>query len=392
MGRPLSDELQDEKLTVLREQLGETLWAVRIEQARQRERLLSHAAQLCEQGVSKRDIAAACKVKQDTLARWQREYARGGLSGLIKRTGRIAIQRASVPPRARGRVRPTRRALSFVKWAGAKRGSMAAIVHALPDHYGAYFDPFAGSGTVFHELRPTGRVVLGDINQELMTTYQVIRDDVEPLIAALQRHVNTREHFSHIRGIDPAQLSPVECAARFIFLNKTCYNGLYRVNSGGAFNVPYGYIARAHVCDEATLRRWAALLRDVELRTGDYREILSEASAGDLVYLDPPYLRATRSTAGAVRYHARDFDQDAHRELADVFRQLDRRGCHLIASNANLPEVHRLYDGYIIRALTVRRQVNWDASGRANHSELLITNVRRPAVQLELPTLAAMVR
>lgn len=237
---------------------------------------------------------------------------------------------------------------------------------------------------MFHALRPTGRVVQDDVNFELMTTYQVIRDDVGQLIAALQQHVNTAEHFNRMRGVDPAQLTPVERAARFIFLNKTCFNGLYRVNSSGAFNVPYGYIAHAHVCDDVTLHRWAALLRDVELHTGDYRDTLSTAKAGDLVYLDPPYLRNVHATPGAIRYSARDFRQDEHRELADVFRQLDRRGCYLIASNASLPEVRRLYDGYPIQALSVRRSVHWHASARANHPELLITNIRRPAVQLVL--------
>lgn len=386
MSAGLPAELEDAKLKTLREQLGETLWSSRVEQARERELLLSRASQLCEQGHSAAAAAAACDVTVGTLAQWRSRYARMGLAGLIARTGRVAVKPPSGPVAVPGQARrATRPALSFVKWAGAKRGSLASILNTVPAQYGTYFEPFVGSGTVFQALRPAGRVVLSDSNAELMTAFRVIRDDVEALIAALQRHVNTREHFTFMRGIDPAGLSPVECAARFIFLNKTCFNGLYRVNASGIFNVPYGNIGHANVCDVATLQRWATLLHGAELHHSDYREVLADAKRGDLIYLDPPYLRRKRSTAGAVRYNALDFDLDAHRELADVVRDLDRRGCHLIASNADLPEVRHLYRGFVARSLRVRRQINMDANGRAGHSELLITNVRRRAVQLQLP-------
>ncbi|MBX3275386.1 MAG: Dam family site-specific DNA-(adenine-N6)-methyltransferase [Sandaracinaceae bacterium] len=279
------------------------------------------------------------------------------------------------PPARRGGARgPGRPAASFVKWVGSKQGVLSAILARMAPPTGRYFEPMVGSGVVFLGLAPE-RAVLGDANAELVDCYRVIRDDVEALVRALDRHVNTREHFLAVRAQRPEDLPPVERAARFIFLNKTCFNGLYRVNAAGAFNVPYGGIAHANFRDAATLRRVSARLEGVSLRCADVAECVRDAGPGDLVYLDPPYFAAPRAE---VRYRAQGFGVEGHERLAALFDDLDRRGCRVVLSNADAPEVRALYRGRVVEVLATRRPVNRDARARDGWRELLIRNYDDP--------------
>ncbi|MBM4321347.1 MAG: Dam family site-specific DNA-(adenine-N6)-methyltransferase [Deltaproteobacteria bacterium] len=267
-----------------------------------------------------------------------------------------------------------RRPISFVKWAGSKSAVLDRLLPFFPAKFGTYYEPMVGSGSIFFTLRPSGVAVLGDLNEELIHTYAVLRDHVEELIAALQQHVNTYEHYLEVRALRPGDLPPVERAARLIYLNKTGYNGLYRVNAKGYFNVPYGRISHANICDSRTLRELAPLLRNVRLCAGDYRMTVQQARTGDLVYLDPPYypLPTTRELFG--RYQPQIFGKAEHHELAVIFRELDRRGCHVLLSNSDTDAVRALFAGYHIETLTVRRCIHWSPDKRAGYTELLITN------------------
>lgn len=368
-----------ERLDALRRQIGEASWQARIARAKERKAIVQEVCRRMAEGCS---LAAAVRVldvkfSEQTISRWLSEYATNGLSGLIERTGRLSTVGRQDPvasPRSAA-PRKTRSALSFIKWVGSKRSILPQLMSRVPLTFHRYFEPMVGSGVLFLSLRPK-QAVLADENPELITCYQIVRDQVESLIHALSQHRNTSDHYHRLRAQVPSTLDPVERAARFIFLNKTCYNGLYRVNRDGHFNVPYGRDARANFLDSDTLRRVSAQLQGVQLRCGDFAEACQDAARGDLLYFDPPYLGASTSS---IRYSRQGFSELAHRRLAALVRDLDRRGCLVMVSNSNLPLVHKLYLGYRIDIVHLRRTVNANAAGRAGWDELLIRNFDVPA-------------
>ena len=374
-------ELTDPKLIALKQQMGDFAWGDRVQRAHERVDMLREVATLRAEGLSLKNAVKRLGVALDSHRRWSRRYETEGFVGLLDRSGRIGATHDACPvPRVRtepiGSGKRGRRALGFVKWVGGKAAVMPHLLQYVPQTFGTYYEPMVGAGTLFHTLQPTGRVVLGDVNADLITCYTVIRDNVQGLIESLQQHVNTQEHFMRVRSMNPLLLPDVERAARFIFLNKTCFNGLYRVNSHGRFNVPYGHFTDPNICDIDTLLRWSQRLLHVDLRQTDYRQTLADATAGDFVYLDPPYLTSGGLAKNNVRYQAEGFDREAHHQLAETFCDLDRRGCCVILSNANIAEVHSLYAGFTLQAVTLRRAVHFDASRRAGFSEVIITNVR----------------
>ncbi len=268
--------------------------------------------------------------------------------------------------------RPGRPAGSFLKWAGAKSRVAEAILTAMPAHIGTYFEPMVGSGTVFLALAPE-RAHLADANPELIDTWRVVRDDVEALITTLDGYVDDRERFHQIRALDPWEMAPVDRAARMIYLNHTCFNGLYRLNKGGGFNVPYGRHRRPWVRDAELLRWVSARLHGVTLSCGDFGDAAIDADAGDVVYFDPPYWYASDKREGYFnRYGPRAFGDADHRRLADLARELSARGCHVLISNSDEPSVRELYEGFTQVTLTVRRPINRKATARDGWTELLI--------------------
>ena len=273
------------------------------------------------------------------------------------------------------RSRRGRKAISFIKWAGSKTGVLKQLRPLLPTRYKRYYEPMVGSGTLFFSTAPR-RAVLCDVNAELMHCYRMLRDRRQELIQALQQHENSEQHFLAVRAQDPDTLAPVDRAARTIFLNKTCFNGLYRVNSRGLFNVPFGRIWWANICDMEALTRTSSQLRGVRLPCGDYARALETAGPGDLVYLDPPYLSRGDGPATFYAYQPRTFGEAEHRRLAATFRDLDRRGCHVMLSNSNTELVRELYRGYPCEVLTTRRPVNCKAGQREGWQELIIHNQR----------------
>src|SRR3989442_9862706 len=224
----------------------------------------------------------------------------------------------------------------FLKWAGGKAQLLKQFSAFFPKEFGTYFEPFLGGGAVFFHLRPE-RAILSDTNPELVNAFQVVRDDLELLVDALERHYphrNSEAYFYRVRKQVPSDLSAVQRAARTIFLNKTCYNGLWRVNAKGEFNVPFGKYKNPTLYDPENLAAASGTLRGKIVTVGDYRDITMYARKEDFVYLDPPYqpLSTTSSFTGDT---TESFGESEPKELAVVFRELDEHRCEVMLSNSS---------------------------------------------------------
>jgi DNA adenine methylase len=276
----------------------------------------------------------------------------------------------------------------FVKWAGGKTQLLDRLDKLVPKSFDRYFEPFLGGGAFFYHLvfERNLRFVayLSDINQELINVYKVVKSNVDQLIDILRAykkeyHKSPKNFYYELRdGFDIENNTSVEKAARFITLNKTCYNGLYRVNSQGKFNVPMGKYKNPIICDSRTLRNASLILNSLKTRLywDDYHRILTDKTqTGDFVYLDPPYDPMT-STANFTGYTGAGFTERDQKCLAETFMELDARGCKVLLSNSDTEYVRGLYADYAknIRQVTVRRNINSRASKRLGHTELLICN------------------
>lgn len=282
-----------------------------------------------------------------------------------------------------------KQAAPFLKWAGGKSQLLEQYTPLFPDPAGVkrYFEPFVGSGAVFFHLRKqdfAGQYSLYDVNQELIRVYLAVRDQPDALIDLLIQHRERHGHdyYYAVRNLDrdPAWLasaSDVERAARMIYLNKTCFNGLWRVNSQGHFNVPMGRYKNPAVLDETRLRAASAALQDVTLDLRDFRKIAEEAGEGDFVYFDPPYV-PLNETSNFTSYAADDFREQDQRDLAEVFFTLHKRGCLVMLSNSATPLVRELYEGIDprvrVEVVKARRAINTDASKRGAINEVVVLN------------------
>ncbi len=268
------------------------------------------------------------------------------------------------------------RALPLVKWAGGKRGLLNDLLRYVPDSLGRYFEPFAGGATLFFHLGPS-LATLADANPHLIALYEVVRDAPEALMAALdclQPHVLDSARYYATRAQRPAELPPVERAARLIYLNKTCYNGLYRENRRGEFNVPFGrYHTPPALYNRDNLLAASAVLRDSALLHADFAEAVAGAGAGDFIYFDPPYVPLT-STASFTRYTGAAFGPLQQNQLAGLFRELAARGCRVLLSNSDTPLVRELYAGLHWEVVKAGRNINSRTNGRAPIGELLISS------------------
>ncbi|MBN2341960.1 MAG: DNA adenine methylase [Deltaproteobacteria bacterium] len=262
----------------------------------------------------------------------------------------------------------------FLKWVGGKRQLMDHLVAALPAHFNRYFEPFVGGGALFFELQPV-RAFLWDSNEELIDTYITLRDDVEGVIRHLKRHVYQKEHYYEVRAKRVSRLSPQGRAARMIFLNRTGFNGLYRVNQRGEFNVPFGRHANPRICNEQNLRAVSKSLIGVDLRATSFEAVLKNARKGDFIYLDPPYIPLSK-TSNFVAYQKHGFGLDNQEVLADVIEQLDQRGCYIMLSNSDVPWMKKRYRKFHIEKVSASRNVNSKATARGHVGELIVTNYR----------------
>lgn len=266
----------------------------------------------------------------------------------------------------------------FVKWVGGKRQLLAHLmpVLAAADVGASYHEPFVGGGAVFFALRGEGRAScarLSDVNKELVDSYIAIRDAVDDVIAKLMEHesLNNEEYFYRVRAQRPR--SAPEIAARLIYLNKTCYNGLYRVNNSGGFNAPWGRYKNPTICDETNLRAVSGTLATAELEATSFLTVLEHARRDDVVYFDPPYVPVS-ATASFTEYSAGGFGHREQAELAAAVRELDRRGTRIVLSNSDTHEVRRLYAGLRIDQVFARRNVNTRADRRGPVAEVVVRN------------------
>jgi DNA adenine methylase len=270
----------------------------------------------------------------------------------------------------------------FVKWVGGKRQLLQQfrLMNLYPPEKfnpktSRYFEPFVGGGAVFFDLFPQ-KAFLSDLNNELIITYNVIKNDVKSLIKSLKKHKNTKEHFLNIRAKKVEKLSDIETASRFIYLNRTCFNGLYRVNSKGEFNVPFAGNKNPLICDEENLRKISQVLKNVEIKKQDYKEVLKKAKKGDFVYFDPPYY-PTNKTSSFTSYTKESFLEKEQIELRNTFVKLNKRGCFLMLSNSDTSFINKIYSdirGIRITKVNASRTINSKASGRGKITEVLVTN------------------
>ncbi|MEO1480633.1 MAG: DNA adenine methylase [Myxococcota bacterium] len=265
-----------------------------------------------------------------------------------------------------------RRPKPFLKWAGGKSKLLPEILKRFPARFRRYHEPFVGGAAVFFGLGPE-RASLSDINDELVNAYRSIRDDVDGVIAALQHHEATEEHFYAVRGQAREALAPVESTARTIFLNRTCFNGLYRVNRKGQFNVPFGRYANPKICDRDNLHAVSAALQGVEIEHRSAFEVAGRARKGDLVYFDPPYDPVSK-TASFTSYTRQGFGDQEQERLAGVCRELDRKGVRFLLSNSDTDFIRSLYEGFQIDQVFVRRPINSRADRRGPVAEVLVSN------------------
>ena len=283
----------------------------------------------------------------------------------------------------------------FLKWAGGKRQLLPEIERFARTPARAYYEPFLGGGALFFHLaangRLPGRVVLNDLNPHLIAAWRAVRDRTEMLISILEPMAAEYEaadpagraeayyrRRDELRAAAAAGDEGPAAAALLLFLNRTCFNGLYRVNARGEFNVPHGRYRRPRILDAALLRAAAAALRRADIRCGDYREALAEAGEGDLVYLDPPYQPLSR-TASFTQYVPGGFGAEDQRLLADTFADLNRRGAAAVLSNSAHSAVEALYERLgSVRRVRARRAINSDGGGRVA-AEILVTNRRAEA-------------
>ena len=272
----------------------------------------------------------------------------------------------------------------FVKWAGGKGQLLPELSRRLPRQFRRYHEPFVGGAALFFYLYNAGRLTdvasLSDYNPELVLCYQVVRDDVESLIAALKQHERyrlERDYFMEVRGWDRlpdfAQRSPIERAARTIFLNRTCYNGLYRLNNKGQFNAPFGYYKNPLICDPDNMRAASIALKHTELCVGDFGAVAARAEPGDLVYFDPPYVPVS-ATASFTHYTGQTFGPDDQRRLAALFDKLMERGVYVMLSNSHTPLSRELYAAHAVRSDVVlaSRKINCDGQKRGSVKELIV--------------------
>ncbi|MDI7246482.1 MAG: DNA adenine methylase [Bacillota bacterium] len=260
----------------------------------------------------------------------------------------------------------------FVKWAGGKGQLVEDLAAHLPEKYSAYHEPFVGGGALFFRLAPATAFLL-DLNEELINAYLVVKNDCDALIRSLRKHKNERAYYYEMRALDPDTLDPVERASRLIYLNKTCYNGLYRVNRQGKFNVPYGRYKNPVYADEPQLRLASKVLANADIKLADFEIVLEQAKPGDFVYFDPPY-QPISTTANFTSYTRDAFDESQQKRLAAVFRELDRRGCYLMLSNSDSPLVRELYRQFRIETVMAKRYINCKGERRGAIPEALVLN------------------
>lgn len=291
----------------------------------------------------------------------------------VNELGTLSIRTESKPQEKVTKAAP------FLKWAGGKGQLLKQYEEFFPNEFNNFLEPFIGGGAVFFHLYSKGRlqngkgVFLFDSNEELINCYLVIKEDVERLIKILNgpKFINTEKTFYKIRAEDIKDR--FERAARTMYLNKTCFNGLYRVNSKGKFNVPFGGYKNPLICNSRNLVAVSLALRNVEILHEDFDKCLKLAKKNDFIYFDPPY-QTLNKTSSFTSYTKNPFREEDQKKLNTVFRELNRVGCKIMLSNSDTSFIRRLYKEFRIKVVLAKRAINCKASGRGTINELVILN------------------
>jgi len=275
-------------------------------------------------------------------------------------------------PKGGGSARP------FLKWAGGKTQLLPALLARLPEAFGAYHEPFVGGGALFFALADAKRLrkgaTLTDVNPALIDTYRAVRDHVGEVIELLRTRRNDRDEFYEVRAWEPAALSLPQRAARVIYLNKTGFNGLYRENSKGRFNVPFGRYTNPTICNEPGLEAASRALQGVTIEVRPFEAVLEHAASGDLVYFDPPYVPVS-TTASFTAYAKDGFGEAQQRRLGQVATELAAQGVYVVLSNSDTPLVREIYgDPAVFHVDTVpaNRAINSRADRRGPVNEVIV--------------------
>ena len=268
----------------------------------------------------------------------------------------------------------------ILKWAGGKTQMLGDLLPKVPKSYGRYIEPFFGGGAMFFALQPENAII-ADSNPELINMYRQVAENVDEVISCLKKYENSSEMFYAVREQDWICLPKAEAAARTIFLNRTCFNGLYRVNKQGKFNVPYGKYTNPRICDEKGLKAASEALKKAEILCGDYLLVLDHyAQAGDFVFLDPPYLPISEY-ADFKRYTKEQFYEEDHVELAKMIMRLQERGCHVVLTNSNHPLVHELYAPFTIDVIQTKRHISCNGSTRKGEDVIVTVPPKQQMLQ-----------
>jgi DNA adenine methylase len=266
----------------------------------------------------------------------------------------------------------------FVKWAGGKRQLIKELFNLKPLKFNNYFEPFVGGGALYFQLLPE-KAFLSDINPELINLYKVIRNNLKLLLDDLKLHQNNIDYYYKVRDLDRTddfnKLSNVQRASRFIFLNRTCYNGLYRVNSKGQFNAPFGYYKNPKIFDLENLVACSKVLKNADIKLSSFLDIEKDVKKKDFVYFDPPYVPITK-TSSFTKYHKDDFGMNMQIELKEMFKRLTTKGVYCMLSNSYTENVLELYKDFeeTTFAVSATRLINCKAERRGKIKELIITN------------------
>lgn len=264
----------------------------------------------------------------------------------------------------------------FIKWAGGKRQLIKELIKLLPANYNRYFEPFIGGGALFFAIQPKNAYI-SDINPELINLYNVVKNDVDLLINDLIKYKNTEDYFYKIRNLDrkPSykKFNVIKKASRFIYLNKTCYNGLYRTNSKGYFNVPFGFYKDPNIIDEQNLKACSELLKKTEIVSSHFLAMENEIKTGDFVYFDPPYIPINK-TSSFTKYYKDDFDIGEQIKLKELCDRLTKKNIYFMLSNSYSKQILKLYEQYNIKKIKATRAINCKADKRGAINELIITN------------------
>jgi len=278
-----------------------------------------------------------------------------------------------------------KKAQPFIKWVGGKRGLLSQVIPLLPKEFNNYFEPFVGGGALFFELYAQGKldgkkVYLFDINAELINTYNIVKENPSKLIEKLHefKKKHSKEYYYEVRAWDRKknflQTDDLMRAARFIYLNKTCFNGLYRVNKSNQNNVPMGSYKNPNIVDESAIYSASEALQNATILKASYKDVLKYATKDDLVYFDPPYYPLT-PTSSFTSYSEFEFLDKEQEELFDVFYALDKKGCSVVHSNSDTSFIKALYGKFDIQNIQANRFINSKSSGRGKISEVLVRNI-----------------